>query len=123
MCWSREAAPCWTRPAVPAACSCRAPAWWSGTTKTRPRSSPSTGLKKNATTIRRAKMNLAVHGLEGDIQRAISYYEDSHELLGKAGYVMANPRVGSSILPPATIRSVAYRSKHTCQKFLCVNFA
>ena len=81
------------------------------------------GLEKNATTIRRAKMNLAVHGLEGDIQRAISYYEDSHELLGKAGYVMANPRVGSSILPPATIRSVAYRSKHTCQKFLCVNFA
>jgi len=49
------------------------------------------GLEKNATTIRLAKMNLAVHGLEGDIQRAISYYEDPHELLGKAGYVMANP--------------------------------
>lgn len=49
------------------------------------------GLEKNATTIRLAKMNLAVHGLEGDIQKAISYYEDPHELLGKAGYVMANP--------------------------------
>ena len=36
-------------------------------------------------------MNLAVHGLEGDIQRAITYYEDPHELLGKADYVMANP--------------------------------
>ncbi|MCU7960477.1 MAG: type I restriction-modification system subunit M [gamma proteobacterium symbiont of Bathyaustriella thionipta] len=49
------------------------------------------GLEKNATTIRLAKMNLAVHGLEGDIQKAISYYEDPHELLGKANYVMANP--------------------------------
>ncbi|NLF94622.1 MAG: N-6 DNA methylase, partial [Oligosphaeraceae bacterium] len=49
------------------------------------------GLEKNATTIRLAKMNLAVHGLEGDIQRAITYYDDPHELLHKADYVMANP--------------------------------
>ena len=49
------------------------------------------GLEKNAITIRLAKMNLAVHGLEGDIQKAITYYEDPHELLGKADYVMANP--------------------------------
>ncbi len=49
------------------------------------------GLEKNTTTIRLAKMNLAVHGLEGDIQKAISYYEDPHELLGKANFVMANP--------------------------------
>jgi type I restriction enzyme M protein len=37
------------------------------------------GLEKNATTIRLAKMNLAVHGLEGDIQKAITYYEDPHD--------------------------------------------
>ncbi|MGC2048567.1 MAG: N-6 DNA methylase, partial [Gallionella sp.] len=49
------------------------------------------GLEKNATTIRLAKMNLAVHGLEGDIQKAITYYDDPHELVGKAEYVMANP--------------------------------
>jgi type I restriction-modification system DNA methylase subunit len=49
------------------------------------------GLEKNATTLRLAKMNLAVHGLEGDIQKAITYYEDPHELLGKADFVMANP--------------------------------
>ncbi len=49
------------------------------------------GLEKNATTIRLAKMNLAVHGLEGDIQKAITYYEDPHDLLGKADFVMANP--------------------------------
>jgi len=49
------------------------------------------GLEKNATTIRLAKMNLAVHGLEGDIKKAITYYEDPHELVGKADFVMANP--------------------------------
>ena len=49
------------------------------------------GLEKNATTIRLAKMNLAVHGVEGDIRKAITYYEDPHELVGRADYVMANP--------------------------------
>lgn len=49
------------------------------------------GMEKNATTIRLAQMNLAVHGLQGNIAEAISYYVDPHELLGKADYVMANP--------------------------------
>jgi type I restriction enzyme M protein len=49
------------------------------------------GLEKNATTIRLAKMNLAVHGLEGDIQKSITYYEDPHELLRQSDFVMANP--------------------------------
>ncbi|MDX8550230.1 type I restriction-modification system subunit M [Methanospirillum sp. J.3.6.1-F.2.7.3] len=49
------------------------------------------GMEKNATTIRLAKMNLTVHGLEGDIMKAITYYQDPHELFQKADYVMANP--------------------------------
>ncbi|PWI56691.1 N-6 DNA methylase [Sulfoacidibacillus thermotolerans] len=49
------------------------------------------GMEKNPTTIRLAKMNLAVHGLEGGIQKAITYYEDPHNLRGKADFVMANP--------------------------------
>jgi type I restriction enzyme M protein len=49
------------------------------------------GAEKNPTTIRLAKMNLAVHGLEGKISKAISYYEDPHEMLGNADFVMANP--------------------------------
>jgi type I restriction enzyme M protein len=49
------------------------------------------GMEKNPTTIRLAKMNLAVHGLEGDIQKAISYYEDPHKNHGPFDYVMANP--------------------------------
>src|ERR1700686_173187 len=39
------------------------------------------GMEKNPTTIRLAKMNLAVHGLEGNIDKAITYYEDTHELV------------------------------------------
>jgi len=49
------------------------------------------GMEKNPTTIRLAKVNLAVHGLEGRINKAITYYEDPHELAGKADFVMANP--------------------------------
>lgn len=49
------------------------------------------GLEKNATTINLAKMNLAVHGLVGNIKKAISYYEDPHDLYKKADFVMANP--------------------------------
>jgi type I restriction enzyme M protein len=49
------------------------------------------GMEKNPTTIRLAKMNLAVHGLEGNIDKAITYYEDPHELVCKCDFVMANP--------------------------------
>lgn len=49
------------------------------------------GAEKNPTTIRLAKMNLAVHGLEGNIQKAISYYDDPHDFVGKSNFVMANP--------------------------------
>ena len=41
-------------------------------------------------TERLARMNLAVHGLEGDIRQAITYYEDPHELLGRADFVMSS---------------------------------
>jgi type I restriction enzyme M protein len=49
------------------------------------------GQEKTDTTIRLAKMNLAVHGLEGKIQQGNTFYEDHHELVGKADFVMANP--------------------------------
>jgi type I restriction enzyme M protein len=36
-------------------------------------------------------MNLAVHGLSGDIRQGNTYYEDLHECVGKFDCVMANP--------------------------------
>ncbi len=63
------------------------------------------GLEKNATTIRLAKMNLAVHGLEGDIQKSITYYEDPHELLRKADFVMANPPFNVDEIDADKVRS------------------
>jgi len=49
------------------------------------------GQEKNRDTIRIAKMNLAVHGLEGDIAEAITYYSDMHNLWSQCDFVMANP--------------------------------
>jgi type I restriction enzyme M protein len=51
------------------------------------------GMEKNPTTIRLAQMNLAVHGLAGtdNVKKAISYYDDPHNLVGKVDFVMANP--------------------------------
>ena len=49
------------------------------------------GQEKNRDTIRISKMNLAVHGLEGKIAEAITYYQDEHNLVGKCDFVMANP--------------------------------
>jgi type I restriction-modification system DNA methylase subunit len=36
-------------------------------------------------------MHLAVHGLEGNIQEGNTFYEDKHDLVGGADFVMANP--------------------------------
>jgi type I restriction enzyme M protein len=36
-------------------------------------------------------MNLAAHGLSGDIREANTYYEDIHDQVGKFDFVMANP--------------------------------
>jgi type I restriction enzyme M protein len=49
------------------------------------------GQEKVAETIRLCKMNLAVHGLSGDIRQGVTYYEDIHKSLGMFDFVMANP--------------------------------
>ncbi len=49
------------------------------------------GQEKTATTIRLAKMNLAVHGLDGKIAEANTFYEDVHTLFNRCDFVMANP--------------------------------
>jgi type I restriction enzyme M protein len=49
------------------------------------------GQERVAETVRLCKMNLAVHGLAGDIRQGNSYYEDPHSAPGKFDFVMANP--------------------------------
>jgi type I restriction enzyme M protein len=49
------------------------------------------GQEKTGDTVRLAKMNLAVHGLNGDVREANSYYEDPFDSLDHFDFVMANP--------------------------------
>jgi type I restriction enzyme M protein len=49
------------------------------------------GQEKADLNTKLAKMNLTVHGLEGNIQEGNTFYEDKHNLVGAADFVMANP--------------------------------
>ena len=49
------------------------------------------GQEKERATTDLCRMNLAVHGLEGNIKQAISYYDDPHAATGKFDFVLANP--------------------------------
>jgi type I restriction enzyme M protein len=49
------------------------------------------GQERVDATVRLARMNLAVHGLEGDIKQGNAYYEDLHQAVGQCDFVLANP--------------------------------
>nr|WP_242512679.1 class I SAM-dependent DNA methyltransferase [Thalassospira povalilytica] len=53
------------------------------------------GTEKDQTTVNLNKMNLAVHGLSGDVRVANTFYEDPHNSVDKLGgrfdFIMANP--------------------------------
>ena len=49
------------------------------------------GQEKVADTVKLCRMNLAIHGLEGDIREGISYYDDLHNATGQFDFVLANP--------------------------------
>ena len=54
------------------------------------------GVEKMSDTLRLCRMNLAVHGLSGDMREANTYYDDPHKLIGRFDFVMANPPFNQS---------------------------
>ena len=49
------------------------------------------GQERVTETSRLARLNLAVHGLGGDIRQGNTYYEDLHDSVGRFDFVLANP--------------------------------
>jgi type I restriction enzyme M protein len=49
------------------------------------------GQERVTETVKLCKMNLAVHGLAGDIRQGNTYYEDLHKSPGKFDFFLANP--------------------------------
>lgn len=49
------------------------------------------GVEKVAATRKLCQMNLAIHGIEGDVKEGNAYYEDPHSSVSKFDFVMANP--------------------------------
>jgi len=49
------------------------------------------GQERVDETVKLCKMNLAVHGLGGQVSQANTYYEDPFDSVGQFDYVMANP--------------------------------
>lgn len=49
------------------------------------------GTEQKTNNTKLAKMNLAIHGIEGKIIESNSFYSDPHNLYGQCDFVMANP--------------------------------
>ncbi len=49
------------------------------------------GQEFKTSNLRLAKMNLAVHALEGNLVEANTFYQDVHNLIGGCDFLMANP--------------------------------
>lgn len=49
------------------------------------------GTEQKTNNTKLAKINLAIHGIEGKIIESNSFYSDPHDLIGKCDFVMANP--------------------------------
>ena len=63
------------------------------------------GQEKADLNSKLARMNLAVHGLEGQIRIGNSFYEDHHQLVGQCDFVMANPPFNVDGVQVAKIKS------------------
>lgn len=67
------------------------------------------GVEKTDETGRLCRLNLAVHGLEGDIKHGgnvNSYYDDPHAATGKFDFVLANPPFNVNAVDKERIKEV-----------------
>jgi type I restriction enzyme M protein len=62
------------------------------------------GQEKSETNTHLALMNLAVHGLEGDIRQGNTFYDRWPQLVGECDFVMANPPFNVDMVDPAKIK-------------------
>ncbi|RYZ81299.1 MAG: SAM-dependent DNA methyltransferase, partial [Proteobacteria bacterium] len=63
------------------------------------------GQEKTRDTVKLGRMNLAVHGLSGDIREANSFYDDVHGCVDAFDFVMANPPFNVSGVDKSRIKS------------------
>jgi type I restriction enzyme M protein len=63
------------------------------------------GQERVTDTARLARLNLAVHGLSGDIKQGNTYYEDLQDSVGRFDFVLANPPFNVSKIDKERIAS------------------
>ena len=63
------------------------------------------GQEKADLNSKLARLNLAVHGLEGNIRIGNTFYEDHHQLLNSCDFVLANPPFNVDSVQVAKIKS------------------
>ena len=69
------------------------------------------GQEKVGDTVKLCRMNLAVHGLEGDIKEGISYYDDGHSVTGRFDFVLANPPFNVNAVDKERLKSDTGKGK------------
>lgn len=65
------------------------------------------GQEKTGETVRLAKMNLAVHGLAGNVREGNIYYDDLHRSPGRFDFVLANPPFNVNKVDKARLKTDA----------------
>jgi len=63
------------------------------------------GQEKSDNNIRLAKMNLAVHGLEGNIRSGNTFYDRCEDLIGACDFVMSNPPFNVDGVSPEKVKT------------------
>ncbi len=94
---NRSTGASWTPLAVPGACLFKAHGLWRSINETvilrkvlvpQPPKFLSTVRRRR---VKLCRMNLAIHGLEGDVRETNTYYEDLHQSTGQFDFLLANP--------------------------------